>query len=218
MIALDSALGLVEIEGVRATRDLKEVGDYTPDVQSWIAVNPDSELIPVARANGVAYVQPAPQGGVVAGQSALVVLDGWTAEQMAVRKPVALHVYWPGMDLNTTPKEQSRDKAKWKSLPDQNKGRREKLKALEDFFEEARAYAKACEAAKNGAPDPDRNPPWEAVLPVMRGERKTRPQLEHRRLAISWPWKRPFSMKISLVCMPATITPDTFSPAVSRAV
>ena len=25
--------------------------------------------------------------------------------------------------------------------------------------------------------------------------------------AINWPWKRPFSMKISLVCMPATITP-----------
>jgi 1,6-anhydro-N-acetylmuramate kinase len=25
--------------------------------------------------------------------------------------------------------------------------------------------------------------------------------------AICWPWKRPFSMKISLVCMPATMTP-----------
>src|SRR5690242_3564474 len=52
MIALNTALGLMEIDAVRATVDVKEAGEYTPDVQSWIAVNPDSELIPVARANG----------------------------------------------------------------------------------------------------------------------------------------------------------------------
>ena len=52
MIALDTSLGLREIGGVRATRDEREVGAFTPDVQSWIAVNPDSELLPVARANG----------------------------------------------------------------------------------------------------------------------------------------------------------------------
>jgi len=50
------------------------------------------------------------------------------------------------------------------------KERREKLKALDDFFAEARAYAKAKDAAKNGAPDPGKNPPWEAMLPVVRGE------------------------------------------------
>src|SRR5260370_20909947 len=49
LIALNTLLGLTEIEAVRATQDSKEVGDYTPDVESWIAVNPDSELIPVAR-------------------------------------------------------------------------------------------------------------------------------------------------------------------------
>src|SRR5581483_8979421 len=42
LIALDSALGLSEIESVRATKDTTEVGDYSPDVQSWIAINPDS--------------------------------------------------------------------------------------------------------------------------------------------------------------------------------
>ncbi|MEO5803734.1 MAG: hypothetical protein ABIR24_09395, partial [Verrucomicrobiota bacterium] len=35
LIALDTALGLSEISGVRSTRDFAEVGDYTPDVQSW---------------------------------------------------------------------------------------------------------------------------------------------------------------------------------------
>src|SRR5690349_17380586 len=33
MISLDSVLGLIEIEAVRATADETEVGDYTPDVE-----------------------------------------------------------------------------------------------------------------------------------------------------------------------------------------
>src|SRR5215216_1882249 len=47
LIALNTVVGLTEISGVRSTQDTTEVGDYTPDVESWIAVNPDSELIPV---------------------------------------------------------------------------------------------------------------------------------------------------------------------------
>jgi len=62
MVALNTELGLVEIGAVRATHDEREVGEFTPEVQSWLAVNPDSELLPVARANGVAYFEPAPQG------------------------------------------------------------------------------------------------------------------------------------------------------------
>jgi len=170
IIALNTELGLVEIEGVRATRDGREVGDYTPDVESWISVNPDSELLPVARANGVSHFEPVPSGGVVAGQSALVALDGWTFEQMTIKKPIALHVYWPVMALDTTPRERARNRAGWKSLDEQAKELREKIKALDDFFQEARAYAKAREAVKSGAPDPGKNPPWEAMLPVLRGE------------------------------------------------
>ena len=127
IIALNTSLGLSEISGVRSTRDMSEVGEFTPDVQSWIAVNPDSELLPVARANGITYIEPAPQGGVVAGQSGLVALDGWTMEQMAIQKPLALHVYWPDMDLDTTPKEKTSDQGKWKSLEDQSKERQKKI-------------------------------------------------------------------------------------------
>src|ERR1044071_8948570 len=39
LIALDSSQGMIEIESVRATLDTTEVGDYTPDVQAWVAVN-----------------------------------------------------------------------------------------------------------------------------------------------------------------------------------
>src|SRR5882724_9505891 len=37
LIALDTTLGLTEIDAVRATQDSTEVGDYTPDVESWVA-------------------------------------------------------------------------------------------------------------------------------------------------------------------------------------
>src|SRR5436305_4385348 len=38
LICLDTVLGLLEIGGVRATLDHAEVGEYTPEVESWIAV------------------------------------------------------------------------------------------------------------------------------------------------------------------------------------
>ena len=71
LIAPTTALGLMEIAAVRATVDTREVGTYTPEVKSWLAINPDSELIPVARANGITHFLPVPQGGTVTGQSGL---------------------------------------------------------------------------------------------------------------------------------------------------
>ena len=171
LIAASTSLGLIEIDAVRSTRDATEVGEFTPDVESWIAVNPDSELIPVARANGITYFLPVPSGGVVAGQSGLMVADGWTVEEMTVKRPVALHLFWPRLDLDTTPKEEFKDRSKWKSLEDQDKERRAKVKALTDFFEEARAYAKAREVAdRNGLPRENIVPAWEAMLPYARGQ------------------------------------------------
>ncbi len=170
MLALDTTVGLIEIEAVRATDDTREVGDYTPDVQSWIAVNPDSETLPVARGGGIAYFEPVPQGSIVSGQSALVRLDGWTTEQMTVKKPLALHVFWPDLELDTTPKDKLPDPSKWKSLDDQDKDRRQKIREFAEFFDEARAYAKAKDAATNGIAPPEKIPAWEAMLPYVRGQ------------------------------------------------
>ena len=171
LIALDTVLGLTEIEAVRATEDTTEVGDYTPDVESWIAVNPDSELLPVARANGIAYFEPVPEGGIVSGQSGLMAVAGWTTEQMTFKKPIALHLFWPSQELDLTPKDKARGETKPKSLEDQAKERRRRLQAAVDFFDEARAYANAkAAAAKGAAKPPDRVPAWEAMLPYVRGQ------------------------------------------------
>lgn len=168
LIAATTIAGLVEIEAVRATRDFAEVGEYTPDVRSWMAVNPDSELLPVARANGVTHIVPIPTGGIVSGQSGVVALDGWTAEEMAVKKPAALNLFWPSMELDTTPKEQFKDKNKWKSLEEQEKERSRKLKAFDDFFQDAEAYAKAMPSGATNRGG--KVPAWEAMLPLVRRE------------------------------------------------
>ena len=165
LIAANTSLGLVEIGAVRATRDTTEVGQYAPDVQSWIAVNPDSELIPVARANGITHAQPVPTGGIVCGQSGLIALSGWTTEHMTVKKPVGLHLTWPSMALDPRPREEVRDRTRWKSLEEQGRDRAARLRELDEFFAEARAYAKARSDSSAGIV-----PAWEAMLPVVNGQ------------------------------------------------
>jgi imidazolonepropionase-like amidohydrolase len=220
MIDLDSALGLTEIEAIRATRDMTEVGDYHPEVQSWIAVNPDSELIPVARANGISHVEPAPQGGVIGGVSGVVALDGWTTEQMTIKRPAALHVYWPEMKLDTTPKEKLKDQSKYKSLEDQAKERQLKIKALDDFFKEARAYVKAKDFAKGKGSDFQVNPPWEAMVPVVRGEIPIMVHAdEFRQIKSSLRWAQTNQYKIVIVggddaLMAADILSSTKTPVI----
>jgi predicted amidohydrolase YtcJ len=77
-----TSVGLVEVASVAATVDSTEVGDVNPHAKAWVALHPDSELVPVARAHGRTTVLSAPAGGLVSGQSALVRLAGTTPEAM----------------------------------------------------------------------------------------------------------------------------------------
>ena len=199
LIALDTGLGLAEISGVRATLDLTEVGDYTPEVESWLAANPDSELIPVARANGIVCFEPVPQGGTVSGLSGLISVEGWTTEQRAIKKAMALHIFWPSMDLSPPSSQPGApSQPPPRSLEDQARERRTKIRELDDFFEEARAYAKARTAAATGGTSPPALiPAWEAMLPVVTGEV---PVMIHanelRQIQTAVAWARERKMKI----------------------
>ena len=68
--------------------------------------------------------------------------------------------------IDTTPKEKARDPAKWKSLEDRGQGRKEKLRQLDDFFAEARAYARR-RRVRRILPSCLRGKRW---CPVVRGE------------------------------------------------
>ena len=155
-----SNMGLVEINSIRATRDFAEVGEINPNAKAQIAVNPDSEIIPVTRSNGVLLAHTVPSSGIISGQSALLQLDGWTWEDLTVASPVAMHVQWPNM---------SPVQAWWeeKSNKEQIAQRDQQLKKIEQAFADARAYQQARKAEGSQHPFDSR---WEAMLPVLHGE------------------------------------------------
>lgn len=193
LISAGTTLGLIEIEAVRATRDFAEVGEYTPDVESWIAVNPDSEHIAVSRLNGITHVVPVPTGGIVTGHSALMRLQGWTVEDMKRKSPLALHLFWPAMTLDTRAKDQLQEaqKEKWKSLEDQAKDRRARIKQIDDFFSEAEAYWKA--RPQQGR----RVPAWEAMGAFVQGEVPLMvhaDELRQIKSAVKWAKERKYKM------------------------
>jgi len=90
-----SQLGLTEINSTRSTVDHRELGRIKSNVKAHVAVNPDSELIPVTRANGILLALSAPTGGLVSGQSAVLQLDGWTYEDLTLKSRVGMHINWP---------------------------------------------------------------------------------------------------------------------------
>jgi imidazolonepropionase-like amidohydrolase len=166
-IAANSAIGLVEVQAVRATIDTTEIGVINPNVRALVAVNADSELLPVARSNGVLAALAVPGSsafGSIAGTSALLQIDGWTWEDMALVREVGLHVVLPTMRTNS-------DVLKGSLEPFKDEVRKlsaQRLQMIDQAFDAAAAYARA------RAAEPDKTPldlRWEAMLSVVKGER-----------------------------------------------
>lgn len=97
-IAPNTTLGLIEVEmGAKGTDDQEDVGLINPHIRSIIAYNTDSKVIPTLRSNGILMAEPTPGGGLVSGQSSVVVLDGWNWEDAAYKKDIGIHINWPVM-------------------------------------------------------------------------------------------------------------------------
>lgn len=164
LIHAHSQLGLIEIPSVRATVDVAETGRINPNAKAQVAVNPDSELIPVARGTGVLTALVTPSGGLLSGMAAVMNLDGWTFEEMTVRSPAGLYIEWPRMHPASA----------WyieDSFQQQIETRDRSLAALRDAFADARSYKRAKEAhAAEKGPVVDHDARWEAMLPVLAGE------------------------------------------------
>jgi len=196
LIAATTSLGLTEINAVRATQDTTEVGEFTPDVEAWVSVNPDSELIPVARANGFTHALVAPMGGTVTGNSGLIKTAGWGVEDMTIRPRAALHIWWPDFNLNIRPQSALRNPDSFKSPGDQAKERQKKLKAVDRFFDEAEAYAKA-RAAQGKF---QKVPAWEATLEATSGKQPIMVHANYERQirsAVAWGKRRGYRIIIA---------------------
>ena len=163
-------IGLIEISSISATVDAAEMGAYNAHLTSATAIHPASEVIPVTRETGVAYSLVAPRpgnDGVVGGRAALVKLDGWTVEEMAITDSAAMFIAWPEVQTRTfdfatfTVKEAPYTEAKKKA--------EEKVDELRDWLDAARHYAQAQDAGSERL-ETDLQLEWLAkILPTSEG-------------------------------------------------
>ncbi|QDT17991.1 amidohydrolase family protein [Alienimonas californiensis] len=158
-------LGLTEIGKVSETQDYQESGDLQPDLRAGIALNRDSELIPVARAGGITHALVRPVGGLIAGQASVTQLSGWTAPEMVLELEAGLQINWPReRDYNPFDGDSTESDDRLK----------ERIEQLTEFLEEGQRYLAAVEAAEAGGTDafgPVPDPRFEALAPYLSGEK-----------------------------------------------
>jgi len=170
MIDSGTELGLTEIGSVPGSTDTREIGDFNPQDVALTAVNAHSELIPVTRVNGVTTVITSATGALMSGSAALMDLWGWTPDEMAIKPRVAQVMSYPssgggfGRGGGGFGGRGQGDGAETASR---------QVRAMRDFFADARAYAdvKAKLAAGGTVPNaPKVNQAMESLVPVIRGE------------------------------------------------
>jgi imidazolonepropionase-like amidohydrolase len=170
MIDSGTELGLTEIGSVPGSTDTREIGDFNPQDVALTAVNAHSELIPVTRVNGVTTVVTSASGALMSGNAALIDLWGWTPDEMAIKPRVAQVMSYPssgggggrgGGGFGQRPQGDASETAS------------RQVRALRDFFADARSYSdvKAKIAAGGNVPNAPRvNQGMESLVPVVRGE------------------------------------------------
>jgi imidazolonepropionase-like amidohydrolase len=140
-----SNLGLVEINSVRATSDVQEIGDLNPNVRSLPAYNTDSRVINTLRSNGILLANIVPEGGTISGSSSVVQLDAWNWEDAAYKTDEGIHFNMPSL----------MPRARFGGFGGGGGGRGggpavetdpvkeglEKVEKIKNFFREAKAYA-----------------------------------------------------------------------------
>lgn len=141
-IATNSTVGMVEIDAIRPTNDLNEIGEYLPHIRTIIAYNAESKVVESLRPNGILTAQVVPNRGVIAGSSSVVKLDAWNWEDAALLTDEGLHINWPRAYTYS-----------WRigpsSLKYNKKSYEEKIKSLGQFLTESAAYNKKANEVKH---------------------------------------------------------------------
>jgi imidazolonepropionase-like amidohydrolase len=159
-------IGLDEIGSVPGGNDRTELGEFNPHDVALSAVNPHSELIPVARYNGLTSAITAPTGGLISGQASLIDLSGWTGDEMAVKRSAGMVVNYPRSG-GRGGRGGGGGRGGAQPAEDMN----ETLRHLREYFANARAYSDVKAKLASGAPGMQKTDlAMEAMVPVMRGE------------------------------------------------
>jgi imidazolonepropionase-like amidohydrolase len=152
MVDAGSTIGLFEIGSLSETQDYADAAMYQPELRSSTALHPDSEHIPVTRANGILTSFIEPSGGVISGQGCLIDLNGWVPREMVIADSVALDVRIPTYAAALA--------------------RKERLEKIKELFHRAIAYdtvVKKAHVRGEAPPAPDLR--LDALVPYARGEK-----------------------------------------------
>ena len=135
-----SSLGLVEVSAIRATTDVREIGEMNPSVRTIVAYNADSKVINTVRSNGILLANIVPQGNLLAGISSVVQLDAWNWEDAAYKTDGGVHLYMPSLISPPRSGGTSSENGSQKNEPDPLKEDLNKVEEVKAFFREAKAY------------------------------------------------------------------------------
>ncbi|WP_179336563.1 amidohydrolase family protein [Winogradskyella ludwigii] len=156
-IVANGTLGLVEVDAVKASDDLSELGTFNPHIRSIIAYNTESKVTESMRPNGVLLGQVVPRGGRISGTSSVVQYDAWNWEDAAIKLDNGIHVNWPS----------SFRRGRWWLGEERglkpNKDYAKQVKELNDYFTESKSYS-------NGDKT-ERHLPYEAMIGLFDGSK-----------------------------------------------
>ncbi len=139
LILSNSNLGLVDVNSVRASTDVSEIGDYNASIRSIVAYNTDSKVINTLKQTGVLMANIVPQGGIISGTSTVVQLDAWNWEDAAYVMDNGVHYNMP--DLFARPNRFGGFFGPQAPQGDPVKQGLEEIEQTKAFLKEARAYA-----------------------------------------------------------------------------
>jgi imidazolonepropionase-like amidohydrolase len=176
LIDSETSLGLTEISAEPSTNDRIETSDeIMPHMHVFDAFHAESELIPVARLNGVTNGIVAPDSSdTLPGQDSFIQLDGKSAQEMLLVRDIA-------MPLNFTGEQRRNETWEKRKFPSTRMGMAAQLRQA---FLDAQRYVqdwndwdkKKTETGSKLADDKDKKPPkrdlrLEALLPYLQGKK-----------------------------------------------
>jgi imidazolonepropionase-like amidohydrolase len=177
LIDSESYLGLTEISAESSTNDMIETSEeIMPHMHVYDAFHAESELIPVARLNGITNAIVAPQNqDTLPGQDSFVQLDGKSGNDMLLVRDIAL-------PLNFTGDQRRNETWDKRKFPQTRMGMAAQLRQAfldaQDYSDRWADYEKKKNDAagnsddKKGPPSPPKHDlKLEALLPYLQGKK-----------------------------------------------
>ncbi|MEI8073290.1 MAG: amidohydrolase family protein [Bacteroidota bacterium] len=142
LILSASDVGLKEISnGVRASNDFAELGDFNSNVRAITAYNSDSRVINVLKGNGILLASVNPEGGTISGSSSVVQFDAWNWEDASYKMDAGIHLNMPSFVTRFGRRGGFGGFGGAAAPPaDPTKIALDKVEEIKNFFREAKAY------------------------------------------------------------------------------